>query len=72
MAQELINIMHKAGVKFYDSNGSPHLGAIDFTHLIQIDTLISTPPHNISSILNLVGWFDRNLNLMGGLLNSNF
>jgi hypothetical protein len=72
MAQELINIMRKAGVKFHDSNGSPHSGAIDFNHLIQIDTLISTPPRNISSILNLVGWFDRNLNLMSGLLNSNF
>jgi hypothetical protein len=72
MAQELINIMQKAGVKFYDSNGSPYSGAIDFNRLIQIDTLISKPPRNISSILNLVGWFDRNLNLMSGLLNSNF
>jgi hypothetical protein len=72
MAQELSNIMHKADVKFYDSNGSPYSGNIDFNRLIQIDTLISTPPRNISSILNLVGWFDRNLNLMSGLLNSNF
>jgi hypothetical protein len=72
MAQELINIMQKAGVKFYDSNGSPHSGAIDFNRLIQIDTLVSKPPRNISSILNLVGWFDRTLNLMGRLLNSNF
>ncbi len=72
MAQELINIMQKAGVKFYDSNGSPYSGAIDFNRLIQIDTLISKPPRNISSILNLVGWFDRNLNIMSGLLNSNF
>jgi hypothetical protein len=64
--------MQKTGVKFYDSNGSLHSGNINFNHLIQIDTLISTPPHNISSILNLVGWFDRNLNLMSGLLNSNF
>jgi hypothetical protein len=72
MAQALINIMHKAGVKFYDSNGSTHSGAIDLNRLIQFDTLTSTPPRNISSILNLVGWFDRNLNLMSGLLNSNF
>jgi deoxyxylulose-5-phosphate synthase len=72
MAQELIAIMQKAGVKFYDSNGSTHAGNIDFNHLIQIDTLISNPPRNISSILKLVEWFDRNLNLMSGLLNSNF
>jgi hypothetical protein len=74
MAQELINIMQQAGVEFYDTNGQPRPGAIsiDFARLIQIDTLVSTPPRNISSILNLVGWFDRNLNLMSGLLNANF
>jgi hypothetical protein len=44
MAQELINIMHKAGVKFYDSNSSTHSGNIDFNHLIQIDTLINPAP----------------------------
>jgi hypothetical protein len=73
MAQELINIMQQAGVKFYDTNGQLRPGAIsiDFARLIQIDTLISNPPRNISSILNLVEWFDRNLNLMSGLLNSN-
>jgi hypothetical protein len=74
LPQELIAIMQQAGVKFYDTTGQPRPGdiAIDFARLIQIDTLISTPPRNISSILNLVGWFDRNLNLMSGLLNSNF
>jgi hypothetical protein len=74
MAQELITIMQKAGVKFYDSNGQPRPEpiSIDFTRLINTDTLISKPPRNISSILNLVGWFDRHLNIMSGLLNSNF
>ena len=74
MAQELINIMQQAGVKFYDVNGSLRAGqiAIDFKRLIQIDTLISKPPRNVSSLFNLISWFDRNLNLMSGLLKSNF
>ncbi|MGB8698264.1 MAG: hypothetical protein WCD18_02510, partial [Thermosynechococcaceae cyanobacterium] len=74
MAQELINIMERAGVKFFDSQGQLRTGAtsIDFAHLSQIDTLISKPPRNISSILNLVGWFDRSINLMSGLLNADF
>jgi hypothetical protein len=74
MAQELINIMQLAGIKFYDSNGLPRRApiTIDFNSLIAIDTLISKPPHNISSILNLIGWFDSKLNLMSGLLKSSF
>lgn len=72
MAQELINIMRMAGVQFFDGNGLPHPGDIDFNRLIQIDTLISSPPRNISSILNLIGWFDSKLNIMSGLLQSNF
>jgi hypothetical protein len=70
MAQKMINIMHQAGMKLYDSNGSTYSGAIDFNHLIQIGNLISTPPRNISRILNLVGLFDRNL--MSRLLSSIF
>jgi hypothetical protein len=74
MAQELINIMQLAGVKFYDSNGllRPSPISIDFSSLIEIDALISKTPHNISNILNLIGWFDSKLNLMSGLLKSNF
>jgi hypothetical protein len=74
MAQELINIMQLAGVKFYNSNGQQRLGPIniDFNNLIAIDTLISQPPQNISSIFNLIGWFDSKINLMNGLLSSNF
>jgi hypothetical protein len=66
--------MQLAGVKFYNSNGQQRSGPIniDFNNLIAIDTLISKPPQNISSIFNLIGWFDSKLNLMNGLLNSNF
>ena len=74
MAQELINTMQLAGVKFYNSNGQQRSEpiTIDFNNLIVIDTLISKPPQNISSIFNLIGWFDSKINLMNGLLSSNF
>lgn len=74
IAQELIKIMQQAGVQFYGSDGSPRDGQveIDFNRLIQIDTLISKPPRNISSLLNLIGYFDLHLNIMSGLLKSNF
>jgi len=74
MAQELINIMHQAGVKFYDSQGQLRTAPIniDFNNLIAIDTLISKPPQNISSILNLIGDIDSKFNIMSGLVQSNF
>ncbi len=74
MAQELINIMQRAGVKFYQANGQPRSGsiAIDFQRLIQLDTLISKPPQTIASVLNLMGWLDGQFNLMSSLLKSNF
>ena len=74
MAQELIKIMQLAGVQFYQNDGTPRKGAIeiDFANLIKLDTLISNPPSNFSSVFKLVEWFDRNFNLMSGLLKSNF
>jgi hypothetical protein len=74
MAQELIKIMQLAGVQFYQDNGQPRKGEIkiDFDRLIKLDTLISNPPRNVSSVFKLIEWFDRNFNLMSGLLKSNF
>lgn len=66
VAQELINIMKLAEVKF---NGS---GNIDFNRLIQLDTLISKPPRLAANIFNLIGWVDNNFNLMARLLNSSY
>ncbi|MCA6562479.1 MAG: hypothetical protein ACK47D_03895 [Pseudanabaena sp.] len=74
VAQELIKIMQLAGVQFYQDDGKPRKGSIDinFERLIQLDTLISNPPRNVSSVFKLIEWFDRNFNLMSGLLKSNF
>ena len=66
--------MQLAGVQFYQDDGTPRTGAIDinFDRLIKLDTLISNPPRNVSSVFKLIEWFDRNFNLISGLLKSNF
>jgi hypothetical protein len=60
MAQELIKIMQRAGVKFYNANGTERMGAIalDFNRLIQEDSLISNPPAATEAVINFVGWLD--------------
>ena len=66
VAQELMNIMKVAGVKFNAS------GNIDFKRLIELDTLISKPPRLANNIFNMIGWVDNNFNLMARLLNSSY
>ena len=65
IAQELINIMHAAGVTFYRANvvrPSPVL--VDFDSLIRRDTLINHPPRNIDSTLSILGWADETLGMI--------
>lgn len=73
MAQEILNIMRQAGVKFYEANGTTERQnpQIDFQRLIQRDTLISNPPKVLSSSLELIGWLDQNFNIFSRLLRSN-
>ncbi len=73
MAQEVIKIMQRAGVKFYGADGqTERMGPIeiDFQRLIQRDTLISNPPRSLSSGLSLIGWLDKNFNIFGRFLRS--
>jgi hypothetical protein len=75
MAQELINVMQLAGVKFYQPDGKTERQGkveIDFQRLIQQDTLISNPPKALSSGLSLIGWLDKNFNIFSRLLRSSF
>jgi hypothetical protein len=72
MAQELMAIMQRAGVKFYQPDGTERSTVqIDFQRLIQQDSLISNPPKALSSGLSLIGWLDKNFNIFGRLLRSN-
>ena len=71
IAQELINIMQLAGVKFYLGDGhTERTGPIqvDFKRLIGLDTLISDPPRSLSSDLSWLGWLDQKLNIFKRLL----
>lgn len=75
MAQELINIMQLAGVRFYQNGAAggserPYPIQLDFQQLIQQDSLISRPPHVLASGLSLIGWLDKNFHIFGRLLRS--
>ncbi|MFM7425668.1 MAG: hypothetical protein ACKO7W_11860, partial [Elainella sp.] len=71
MAQELIKLMELAGVPFYRSDGTPYGPVqLDFQQLIQQDSLISNPPHLLSSSLSVIGWLDRNFNIFSRMLRS--
>ena len=64
IAQEFINVMQLAGVPFHFGDGfTPRHGPVlvDFKRLIALDTLISNPPHSLSSDLKLIGWFDQRI-----------
>jgi hypothetical protein len=75
MAQELIDIMQRAGVKFYQSDGKterPGKIRVDFKRLIAQDTLISKPPQVLSNAVNLIGLIDRNFNIFSSMLTSSY
>jgi hypothetical protein len=59
LAQEFLNIMQAAGVKFRGPDGSAlqtTLPQVNFDWLIQRDTLISDPLKSLSGDLNFLGW----------------
>jgi hypothetical protein len=65
IAQEIINIMRKAGVVFRHPNGAerPDPVTVDFQRLLRRDTLVLKPPQNISPTLKTLGWADEALDL---------
>lgn len=78
IAQEVINVMRLAGVKFYfgDYRDRAHhrpaterTGPIlvDFERLIQRDTLISQPPRSLGRDLRILGWLDDAADVFGRL-----
>lgn len=64
IAQELIDIMVRAGVTFYQRDGqTPRIGSVrvDFTRLIRRDTLLTHPPANVTNGLRTLAWADEAL-----------
>ncbi len=70
LAQEIINVMHVAGVRFYRRDGSERIGPVqvDFKRLIQHDSLIASPPKSLTPDMRLIGWIDQHLDLFRRLL----
>lgn len=67
LAQEIIDVMVRAGVEFRNRNGTVRTGRVDvdFARLLRLDTLVGTPPQNIDSTLAVLGWVDEVLDLFG-------
>lgn len=63
IAQEVINIMRLAGVPFHDRMGNerPDPVTVDMNRLILRDTLVRTPPQNITPNLEILRWADETL-----------
>ncbi|MFF8534364.1 hypothetical protein ACF07B_20885 [Streptomyces sp. NPDC015532] len=66
VAQELINVMLAAGVRFRHSDGSVRTApvTVDFDRLIRRDTLVNQPPANLDSTLNILAWAQSSLGLL--------
>jgi hypothetical protein len=74
IAQELINVMRRAGVQFRLAGGTPRPDPVlvDFDRLIRRDTLVNTPPGIIDSSLGIMSWADEVLNLVRRTLSFSF
>ena len=70
LAQEFINIMQMAGVKFYEADGvTEQFGPVrvDFSWAIRQDSLISNPLKSITNILKVLGLTDELLDWVNNL-----
>ena len=64
LAQEIINIMQLAGVRFFSQNGQVERTGpvrVDFERLVRLDTLITSPPALLTTGLGVLGWADQAL-----------
>ncbi len=68
LAREFIKIMVDAGVTFYDSEGGVRRDVdVDFGRLVRRDALISHPPTELGSDLELIGWLDQRIDVLSRL-----
>jgi hypothetical protein len=69
LAQELVDVMRRAGVEFRTRSGAPRPDPVlvDFDRLVRRDLLTRRPPQNIRSGLELLGWADETLDVFSGI-----
>lgn len=70
LAQEIIRVMEVAGVEFRLPDGTPRPGpvGVDMARLVRRDTLLTHPPGNIGSGLDVLRWADEVAGLFGSAL----
>ena len=68
LAQELVDVLRRAGVEFRRADGTPRPSPVrvDFDRLLERDELTCRPPQNITSSLDLLGWADQALDVVTG------
>jgi lysophospholipase L1-like esterase len=67
IAQEVLNVMHRAGVTL--PSGTPR---VDFSRLAAADTLIQSPPKSLGGSLKILRVLDETLDIVNGALASGF
>ncbi|GAB7189448.1 hypothetical protein NUM3379_01540 [Kineococcus sp. NUM-3379] len=70
IAQEIMTIMRRAGVRFEQPDGSPRTDpvTVDFARLLKRDLLVTHPPQNLGSTLGALEWADTTLGVLGKAL----
>lgn len=70
VAQEIMTVMRRAGVVFRDRVGNPRQDpvVVDMARLLRRDTLVRTPPQNLTPNLALLAWADETLDLVNRAL----
>ena len=65
VAQEFIDVMEGAGVRFFHAGGTPRRGpiAVDFERVMQLDSLIENPPKMLDDLWDRLVEGDRVLDL---------
>ncbi len=63
LAQEVMNVMSRAGVVFRDRAGAPRQAPVlvDVERLLRRDTLVLHPPQLVDAAMDVLGWVDEHL-----------
>lgn len=75
ISHEIMRVMHRAGVVFYEPDGTTARAGeprVDFGRLIELDSLISNTPRSVTASLSLLGWIDQTLDFVNRALGTKF
>jgi hypothetical protein len=65
LAQEVMNVMHAAGVKFYFGDDESHVRPgpvqVDFEHWLELDSLVRVPPRSLTNSVRTLRLLDQRI-----------